>query len=161
MRYFLILGNIIFLIVIATACGREASTPDTVVKPTASPIIPAAIPLNSPFTLPVGQKAVLENETLTITFEEVRQDIRCPSSVECAEKGFARILIVVQSAGQSPVTYEMNTEPFYKADMGLGVNSIIHSAYNIQLTTLDPYPETIDQTMPLEDYRATFVVFKK
>jgi hypothetical protein len=90
----------------------------------------------------------------------VRQDIRCPSGVECAEKGFARILIAAQSAGQSPVTYEMNTESFYKAEMGLGVNSIIHSAYNVQLTALDPYPETIGQTIPLEDYRATFVVSK-
>ncbi|HEX9921359.1 MAG TPA: tetratricopeptide repeat protein [Anaerolineae bacterium] len=158
MRTFLIPGSLILLLVVTTACGGGTNPPATVVKPAAGPPLPAIISLDIPFTLQAGQTAVLESETLVITFDTVLRDIRCPSSVQCAESGFARILIVVQSTGQSPVTYDMNSDPFYKANMGLGVNTVSHSGYDIRLAALDPYPQIVDQTIPLEDYRATFVV---
>jgi|GEM_PF-1187923 len=151
-------AGLILSILLATACGSGTSPPTTVPNPTASPTMPISISLNTPFTLQVGQKVVLELEPLTITFDTVLEDGRCPSSVQCAEAGFARIVVVVQSAEQSPIVYDMNSEPFYKAEMGLGVNTVTHSGYNIQLLKLDPYPEMIDQTIQLEDYRATFVV---
>ena len=160
MNTILIPASLIFSIILVTTCGVGTNPSVTVPNPTVGPTVPISISLNNPFTLQVGQRAVLESEPLTITFDTVLQDIRCPSSVDCAEAGFARILVVVQSAEQHPIVYDMNSEPFYKADMGLGVNTITNSGYDIQLLTLDPYPELVDQIIPQEDYRATFVVTK-
>ncbi len=42
-----------------------------------------AASLGQEFTLPVGQKAVLEDGQLTIKFVEVIDDGRCPMGVEC------------------------------------------------------------------------------
>jgi hypothetical protein len=148
------LGGIIFLMVIVTACGGGTSTPSKAAEPE------QAVRLNNAFVVQVGQSAVLEDEPLKITFDSVLQDIRCPSRVTCSEKGFARILVVVQLADQNSSTYEMNTEPFYKANMGLGVNKISHEGYEIQLTALNPYPESPDDELNFDVYEATFVVTK-
>jgi hypothetical protein len=118
------------------------------------------VQLNEPFTIQVGQSAILENDALMITFVSVLEDIRCPSQVECSEKGFARISIVVQQAEQNPSTYEMNTEPYFSADVGLGLNKITYLDYEVQLTALTPYPEYPDDELNFDVYEATFVVSK-
>jgi hypothetical protein len=173
------LGSLIFLIVISTACGGGTSTPtdtatpagsnpgkgvtlelDGTSTPTAAPTPEPALQLNSAFILRVGQTAVLEDEPIKIIFDSILQDIRCPSKVQCAEAGFARIQVGVQVADQEPASYEMNTEPFYKAEMGLGVNKITHADYEIQLTALTPTPEYPDDKLDFGTYEATFVVTK-
>lgn len=117
-----------------------------------------AAQLNTPFLVRVGQSATLEDEPVKVRFDAVLQDIRCPSKVECAEKGFARIQVEVQVADQEPASYEMNTEPFFKAEMGLGVNKFTHAGYEIQLAGLNPYPEYPDEKLDPMAYEATFVV---
>ena len=46
--------------------------------------------LGQEFTLPAGQKVVIEGEELTIKFVEVISDSRCPAGVECIQAGEAQ-----------------------------------------------------------------------
>jgi hypothetical protein len=61
-------------------------------------------------------------------------------------------MIQVQQGEVEPQQFELNTNPPLKQD------SVTYADYTIQLTGIEPYPETPDQTIPLEAYQATFLV---
>ena len=132
------------LILVGCEGGAQTSPPETIV-----------VEVDQPFTLQVGQEAVLGELRLRVT--EIR-DIRCPSEVVCAEKGFAQVSVDITEGDQASQSYLMNSDPFYKADSGVGVNLITHKGYRIELTEVAPYPERPEDKIPLEDYRVTFVI---
>jgi hypothetical protein len=113
--------------------------------------LPVSIALDESFRLMVSQQGELESAGLTIQFQTVLNDWRCPSQVNCSEAGNATVVIDVWLTGLEPTRFELSINP-------PGNQDVIYDAYQIRLLKLDPYPETIDQTIPLEDYRATFVV---
>ncbi len=91
---------------------------------------------------------------LTLQFQTVLNDWHCPSQVNCSEAGNATVVIDVWLTGLEPTRFELNINPPRNQDVS-------YDTYQIRLLKLDPYPETIDQTIPLEDYRATFKVATK
>lgn len=111
-----------------------------------------SVQLDQPFTLSLGQVAQLTEKELNLTFQEVLEDSRCPSNVECVEAGQARILINVTQMGQTPATLEMNTNPPLKLDV------VTYEDFQIRLFELNPYPEDIDQHIPMETYEATLII---
>jgi hypothetical protein len=113
------------------------------------------VEFDKPFTLNIGQEAVLGALRLRVT--ELR-DIRCPSEVVCAEKGFAQVSVDITEGDQAPQTYLMNSDPFYKAESGVGVSVITHNGYRIELIEVAPYPKLPEDKIPLEAYRVTFVI---
>ena len=113
---------------------------------------PILIQLNQPFTIAINQPAQLSEKGLSLTFEKVLEDSRCPSNVQCAWSGQARISIGVSQTGQTPATLEMNTNPPLKQDV------VTYENFQIQLRALDPYPEDIGQHIPTKAYKATFVM---
>jgi hypothetical protein len=58
--------------------------------------------------------------------------------------------------GREPTTVEFNTNPA----PGLNGQTAKVGDYTIGLQSLDPYPETVDQPIALEDYRTTLLVRK-
>ncbi|MBK8900648.1 MAG: hypothetical protein IPM53_05680 [Anaerolineaceae bacterium] len=114
-----------------------------------------SIQLDQPFAIPINQPAQLSETGLSLTFQEVLEESRCPSNVQCAEAGQARISIRISQADQAPVTLEMNTNPPLKLDV------VTYGDFQIQLLALDPYPEEIGQHIPAEAYEATFVVTER
>ncbi len=114
---------------------------------------PVEANLDAPFTLALGQSTSLDNE-LSVTFNEVTADSRCPRQVTCAEAGFARVLLEVRLGDDEALTYELNTEPQFELD------EITHGPYTIQLVELAPYPETAEELAALDAYRLTLVVSK-
>ena len=111
------------------------------------------VSLNEPFPLGGGQDAVIPSEKLRLRFTDVLEDSRCPTRVQCFWTGQARIAIEVQPDGSAPTTVEFNTNPA----PGQTVKTQTVGAYNIELQSLDPYPQTPD-AIAFEDYRATLVV---
>jgi hypothetical protein len=107
------------------------------------------------FTLFVGQEAILGELRLWVT--ELR-DIRCPSEVVCAEKGFAQVSVAITEGDQAPQTYLMNSDPFYKPESGVGVSVITHNQHRIELMEVAPYPKLPEDKIPLSAYRVTFVI---
>src|ERR1700755_3516895 len=72
---------------------------------------PAEVGLDQPFVLGGGQEGVNAGEKLRVWFNDVLEDSRCPTQVECFWTGQARIAVDVQTDGTGPTTVEFNTNP--------------------------------------------------
>jgi hypothetical protein len=112
--------------------------------------------LNEAFALAGGQDAVIAGEGLRIHFDEVLEDSRCPARVECVWTGQARIAVIVQPLEGPPKTLAFNTNPA----PGQNVQTAQVGEYVIKLASLEPYPQTPDDAIPLEQYKATLEVVK-
>jgi len=110
--------------------------------------------LDTPFALAGGREALIPSEKLRLRFADVLEDSRCPTRVQCFWTGQARIAIAVQPDSTAPTTVEFNTNPA----PGQTVNVATVGAYRIALQSLEPYPQTPDDPIRFEDYRATIVV---
>lgn len=111
-----------------------------------------SVQIDQPFTITIDQLAQLPEKELNLTFQEVLEDSRCPSNVECAESGQARILINVTQLDQTPTILELNTNPPLKQDV------VTYENFQIHFLELNPYPEDIDQHIPEETYEALLVI---
>ena len=123
---------------------------------------PGPGPINAtvgrPFQLKPGQTALVGPVGLNLEFVEVVEDSRCARDVTCIQAGRARILINVSSPGdilgfgEKELTLEAgNTDP---ASDTVSTGS---GEFLIELTALDPYPETAGQDLS-PYYTATLVV---
>jgi hypothetical protein len=107
--------------------------------------------VNEEFTLAPGQTATVTEAKISLTFERVTEDSRCPVDVTCIWEGDAVVLVKVKTETDE-VTRELHTqggEPrSRKAPAG---------QYVITLVKLEPAPRS---TAPVEPaaYRATLVV---
>jgi hypothetical protein len=113
--------------------------------------------LNEAFTLAGGQDGLIPSEKLRLRFAEVVEDSRCPTQVDCFWTGQARIAISTHPDGSGPTNVEFNTNPA----PGQTVKVAEVGQYRIELQSLDPYPQTPDDPIAFEDYRATLVVRKR
>lgn len=113
--------------------------------------------LDGPFTLAVGQGVTLDGTELTVTFEMVAGDGRCPSAVNCAEEGPVVVMISVVEGDQTAETFEMNPDPQLARLSGMPPNIVTYQGYEIELTAVDPFPEQPEDLMNLP-YTATLIV---
>lgn len=112
--------------------------------------------LDDTFALAGGQDAVIAGEGLRIHFDEVLEDSRCPARVQCVWSGQARIAFVAQAAGGTPKTVAFSTNP--APDQNVQTAEV--GQYVVKLLSLEPYPQTPEDTIPLDQYRATLEVSK-
>lgn len=110
--------------------------------------------VDQPFTLQGEQEASISSQDMKVRFDDVLEDSRCPTEVECFWTGQARIAVSVQQHESDPTTVEFNTNPA----PGETRMSIVVGAYTIELQSLEPYPRTPDESIALENYAATLVV---
>lgn len=77
---------------------------------------------------------------LTIEFEKVISDSRCPEGVECVQAGEAKILVHILKGDALIETKEMT---FYSSDVMLKMKPILfkNEAMVINALRLSPYPE--------------------
>jgi len=115
-----------------------------------------AVLLNDTFTLGYGETAVLPAEDLRLTFDDVLEDSRCPTQVSCFWTGQARIAITAQQGDAEPVRLEFNTNPA----PGQTVLSLPVGAYQVDVQSLDPYPQDPDKLPKAGEYRVTLQVTK-
>ena len=130
-----ILTVIIFLLAAALSCAAD--------KITAS--------LGEEFTLPVGQKASIEGEGLTLKFEEVVTDSRCPKGVECVWAGEAQC--------QMLFTYAASPAEMVLIQTGSDATAMDYFLqYKISFK-LEPYPQE-GQQIAASDYYLVMTVTK-
>ncbi len=115
--------------------------------------------LDQEFVLHGGQAATIRGTDLRLRFTDVLEDSRCPTQVECFWTGQARISVVAEQGQAAPTTIEFNTNP------APGQNKQVvqvgdHSEYTVELKSLDPYPQTPDDSPALTAYSATLLVRK-
>lgn len=134
---------LMLLTAVLSACGgREDQTVEII--------------LGEPFTVRIGQTAVLAAEELRLTFESVVEDTRCPTNVECEWSGEARPLVIVHHSENDSTSLDFNTNPF----PDLTVEQFTVRDYLIRMEALDPYPDDIHDPIEPEEYRLTLLITK-
>ena len=115
-----------------------------------TPLEPNA-PLGTPFELKVGQSAVVPGG-LTVRFDTVLSDSRCPIDAICVHAGEARIAMTLSLSPRDRVQREWRTNP-----TGFEVR---FDDFAVQLGELYPYPASSRPTAP-GDYVATVTVIRR
>jgi hypothetical protein len=107
--------------------------------------------LGTEFTLPAGKTAAISGESLSIKFDKVTGDSRCPSDVVCIWAGEAKCETVFKYNGSDyPVTLTTG---------GNNPDSYAFENYKVYFN-LQPYPVSTQQIAP-GDYRLIMTVTKK
>ena len=112
---------------------------------------PSQTPLGEPFELRSGASAILDGG-LTITFDRVASDSRCPMNALCIWAGDALVLVTISQNPGGSVQRELHTDT--------AEPDATYLAYSIKLIALAPYPRTDREILP-GDYVATLNVTKK
>ena len=94
-----------------------------------------------------GEAMRIERASLSVRFNRVSGDSRCPADALCIQGGSAAVRITVRS-DRSTRDYELHT-----GDM----RPVQHDDMTIALVQLSPYPFS-SRTIQPEEYRATLIV---
>ena len=149
-----ILLQVPVLIFVLSAC--QAATP------------PAAVtaPVDTEFTLVPGQSATIADTDITVTFNSVPGDDRCPIEVECAASGPVTVSLSVKQADE-PAT-ELTLQTF--TDQGgrapdrefEGIEDRVEVGdYRIRIIGVLPYPTDPSVKIKQSEYQATLLVSSK
>jgi hypothetical protein len=141
-------GFSVLLAAVLAACGQDATAPSESLGVVNAPSN-ARVPLDYPFELAVGRSAKIMGHGLTVTFQGVRNDSRCPTGAECVSTGNAVVQVVFSQDGTAAGA-ELST--------GQHPTSVNHLDYNVTLLALDPLPTTPGGAIKQANYRATFWV---
>jgi hypothetical protein len=107
--------------------------------------------LGQEFSLPLGEKVFIESENLLIRFDEVVEDSRCPTGLECVWAGEALCRMIFTVAG-SPAEMTL-VQP------GGGSNASDYFIMYKLKFKLEPYPEEGKQIVE-SDYKLVMTVTK-
>ena len=110
------------------------------------------VSLNDEFSLAIGQTVELQEEQLTIKFEGIQEDSRCPRGATCIWQG--RVSYVLQISDSSDSTKIVLTEPGLSDQYG----KIIYKKYEFT-SHVQPYPE-LGKKISSEEYRVLLTIKK-
>jgi len=113
-----------------------------------SPTVPSGDPV-AEFELAAGESAAVSGTGLTVRFDRVVSDSRCPANALCITAGDAEIAVSVRRAGRPATGLSLRTLE--------GGNRVALGDWLLSFTQLSPYPFTDSPIAPGE-YRATFRV---
>jgi hypothetical protein len=110
----------------------------------------AGHPFGVPFDLGVGQSRVLGDDEVTVGFDGVASDSRCPTGVWCFWEGDAAVDLWLQVPGDPRVDFQLHT--YYQFDQMIEVGP-----YTVVLVEVAPYP---DINIPIDpaDYTVNLIV---
>jgi len=111
---------------------------------------PDQVSLAQEFTLAPGHSAHVQGEDLTVVFDQVASDSRCPANVTCVWEGDAAVLLTLTQPPRDRAAVELHTSPRFP-------QKIRYGDLEVALRALDPEPRegiAIAQTA----YRATLRV---
>ena len=132
---FVILTSIVWIVAASTGCARN-------------PNQPGELALRQSVELRAGSSATLEGG-LTIAFDRVTSDSRCPMNAFCVWAGDAIVAVLLSQRPGGSAARELHTDA--------RGSETSYLAYSIKLLTLAPYPQTDREIRP-EDYVATIEV---
>jgi len=104
----------------------------------------------SQIVLAPGDVSHIPETDLTIAFEAVAEDSRCPTGQTCMWEGDAVVRLRIEKPGAAPSTLTLHTG-------GPGEREADSDGVNVRLVDVRPYPA--GDTKPQQDeYRATLLV---
>jgi hypothetical protein len=108
---------------------------------------PSEATLGEPFTLSYGDVAQVDG--LTVGFNGVSQDSRCPIDVVCVWQGDATVLVTLETAQEASATRELHT--------GIEPRETGFAGFTVRLVSVAPAARS-NVKIDAEDYRATLLV---
>ena len=109
--------------------------------------VPTAVP-NTDFELAVGSSARIEGSELSLKFENVTEDSRCPTDVQCVWEGNATMVFSADSSGR--------TRPFELRTAGTPPPASVFGRL-VEFRGLRPRPTSSSRPVP-RDYVVTLRV---
>ncbi len=146
--------SFLFAICILTACQ------------TATPSAPGPAGLNREVTLAPGQSAAVTGTDLTITFDSVVSDERCPSEIECAASGPVTVSLSIQEGAGDPTDFTLQTfTDLNGRSPNVQFEGVTNRAevgdYAIQIASVTPYPQNLETKIDTSEYRVALLVSNK
>ena len=146
MRFLLIIGSIAILfgtLIGGISCSSEVSAS-----------------LGKEFTLPINKTAIIKSENISIKFDKVTTDSRCPKGVVCVWAGEARCLTyfnIVNTNGP-PTTLELVEQGGQVQGFSQATWKYNESSYLINFR-VEPYPEA-EKQIKSSDYVLVMLITK-
>jgi len=109
-----------------------------------------SVSVDARFTLAPGATASVRGRGVTLRFEGVTGDSRCPGDAVCIQGGDAVVKVVASGDGGS-LTLDLHTGDSSRA-------SVTYGSVKVTLVELTPYPFSSLPAIKPGDYRATLVV---
>ena len=134
----------VIAVALTFGCGsiQGGSAPTSVLGTVAS--------LGQEFDLRVGGSARISGEPLTITFESVVTDSRCPTNTTCVFEGDAIVRLNIEGANAGRLTLDLHTQ-------ANGPREGRFQTYGIRLVRLAPERQN-SSAIPSDQYIATLIV---
>jgi hypothetical protein len=105
-----------------------------------------------PIVLAPGDSRRIPDTDLTISFESVVEDSRCPTGVTCIREGDAAVLLRLEKPGSPPSAPTLHTS-------GPSAGEIVYDGVTIKLVDVKPYPAADRKPRP-DEYRVTLLIRK-
>jgi len=131
------LATMLLCLLAATACDESSPTGPTV-------------SLDARFTMAPGETVTVQGRGVTLRFDGVTGDSRCPGDAVCITGGDA-IVKVSASGDGAPASLDLHTGDSSRA-------SATYGSVTVSLVELQPYPFSSRPPIVPSDYRATLVV---
>jgi hypothetical protein len=111
---------------------------------------PRDVQPDRPFELEPAETVRVAAERVTVRFDGVTADSRCPIDVVCIWAGDATAVVRLEKPERKPGTFELHTMPRFGSDA-------TYEGLVVHLEAVNPRPRLGAQIAP-EDYRVTLVV---
>ena len=108
------------------------------------------VTLGEAFTMGAGERVAVGGATVTVAFETVREDSRCPVGVTCVWAGDAVVVIIVDGGSTGEETVDLHTNDRFDTDTVL-------DGYTVRLVDLAPRRQD-GVTITIDQYQATLLV---
>ena len=142
-----------FLFILCMLAACQTSTP--------SPSISATV--GTEFTLAPDQSAAITETDLTVTFDSVLSDDRCPSDIECATSGPVSVSLSVRQGNGNTTNLTLQTftdnngrTPRVQFE-GIQDRAEVGD-YLIQIVGVTPYPKDLSTQIKSSEYRVVLII---
>ena len=126
-------GVLLFCLLAVTACDERVTGPTS--------------PLNTEFTLAPGETIAIEGTSLSVRFNRITGDNRCPADALCVLGGSADVSVTAISE-RSTARSRMRTGD---------LQPVQHDEFTLSLVQVSPYPFSA-RTIGPNEYRVTLKV---
>jgi hypothetical protein len=111
---------------------------------------PSDVALAEEFTLAPAEWVRIRGEGLTVAFDSVLSDSRCPTNARCVWEGDAVVALTLSQPGRPRATVELHTSARF-------ARTAVYGDFEVALTGLEPQPPD-GNPIPQTAYRATLRV---
>jgi hypothetical protein len=151
MAHVLVLAFFVLIFGVFLGC-RHPSTGPASVAPHRDLTPPATASIGQPFELRLGESVQVDSDDLTVLFDQVVADSRCPVGIDCVWEGDAVVQLRLDKAKNGTSFVQLHTSTSSPTDAS-------YREYRVRLEKLTPRPRAEAKIEPRE-YVSTLIVEK-